>query len=56
MEKQDLLNLLNTKDIRCIGNSEEVIFVDNYEDYINKDNKNYCDGINLVINSQTSNR
>lgn len=52
MEKQDLLNLLNTKDIRCIGNSEEVIFVDNYEDYINKDNKNYCDGINLVINSE----
>lgn len=52
MEKEQILKLLNSKDIRCIGNSEEVIFVTNYTDYIGKDNKNYCDGINVLINSE----
>lgn len=52
MNKQDLLDVMNTKDIRCIGNSEDVIFVNNIEEYRGKDNKNYCDGINVLINSE----
>jgi len=51
-KEQRFYDLMNSKDIRCTTNSKDVIFIKDYLKNLDKDDKNYCDGINLIINSE----